>query len=274
MNCRQALSHIYNSRIDNAIAKERQRENVSRFNEIDRKGLKYDELERSILLYETKYNEKIYIQLPGKESKSNSDASKVRPYDFRPKLQFNNGWLKDLSFKDVWDDISNIHKASNEALSVFAAVLVKMAFMCDYKLVKQSCPFGDIDLRTKKIVNSGNIELQWYQPNFNQDIYDYLQEMLGNIRGISIQAYLLYNDLLVQNEDCKYCYRDEIINKKEWNYSTGRRNTIRTHLSVIEFVKGLIPFSEIMDRFTRGKGIAAMPIRDIPIVTDNIITKA
>lgn len=64
-----------------------------------------------------------------------------------------------------------------------------------------------------------------------------------NIREASIEAYLYYNDLLVQNEECKYYYRDIVENdEKKWNNTTGRQNTLRTHISVISFLKGEIIF--------------------------------
>ena len=92
-------------------------------------------------------------------------------------------------------------------------------------------------------------------------------------RDVSLEAYLIYNDLLVQNEDCKYFYRDTKIKKDTWNSNSGRYNTLLSHISVIEYLQGRISFSEIMTRFQRGMGVAPIRLGDISDITQNIILK-
>ena len=77
--------------------------NIETFSHLDTSGLRYGTMERRILMKEFSTGEKLYIQYPGKETVR---AIKPRPWDFRPKLILANGdWLKDLSFKDIWDDL-------------------------------------------------------------------------------------------------------------------------------------------------------------------------
>ena len=84
---------------------------------------------------------------------------------------------------------------------------------------------------------------------------------------------MLYNDLLVQNEDCKYYYRDTYEKEVEWNSAIGRRNTLLTHLSVIEYIQGSVKFSAIMNRFQRGRGVAPIKLGSISSITGGIINK-
>jgi hypothetical protein len=91
-------------------------------------------------------------------------------------------------------------------------------------------------------------------------------------RDVSLEGYLLYNDLLVQNEDCKYYYRDTVDKGKDWNFKTGRINTLLSHISVIEYLQGSITFSEIMMRFQRGMGVAPLPFKNLDAITGGIIT--
>ena len=101
-----------------------------------------------------------------------------------------------------------------------------------------------------------------------------LQNEIGNLRGASLEAYLLYNDLLVQNEDCKYYYRDTFQKGTTWDSSIGRRNTLLTHLSVIEYIQGSVKFSEVMKRFQNGRGVAPITLNSISTITGGIIKKA
>ena len=71
------LQTTYNN-ASNKRAKEMRTENINYFSSLSRNSLKFNEVERRLLLYVTKDNEKIYIQYPGKETISSND-SKVRP---------------------------------------------------------------------------------------------------------------------------------------------------------------------------------------------------
>lgn len=258
----------------NAQALEKRKFNIAAFSDLDRTGLQFGLRERCLLLKTTEQGEKIYIQYPGKETLSTSE-DKVRPWDFRPKVTYNNGndRLKDLSFPDIWDDLSTIHTNDNELLSILASIFFRVAYMVDYEKVSGSFAFEDIDVESGNIVNSGTLDLEYYALVLDAEIYDYINEHLGKIRDVSFEAYLLYNDMLVQNEDCKYFYRDEYIKNLQWKGKTGRNSTMLSHLSVIQFIRGEVKFSEIMSRFQRGFGVGPIPTKDIPELTNHIIEK-
>ena len=122
-------------------------------------------------------------------------------------------------------------------------------------------------------MNNGEVDITFYSPIFNPEIISSLQSEIGYIRGASLEAYLLYNDLLVQNEDCKYYYRDTFEKNIKWNSTIGRRNTLLTHLSVIEYIQGNVKFSAIMNRFQRGRGVAPITLGSISSITGGIINK-
>lgn len=247
--------------------------NIKSFSELSREGLVFGQKERMLLLYETAMCEKIFIQYPGKESVASSEE-KIRPWDFRPKLQLSDGtYMKDLSFADIWDDIAEMRDCDDNALAVLAAVFFHMSLMVGYKQQNQECEFTDCRLPEMNPLGSGKLLLNWFRINLPEDILDYLNEKAYRIRNASIEAYLVYNDLLVQNEDCKYFYKDTYVNRVEWNNKVGRNNTMLSHISVIEYLEGRIKFSEIMGRFQRGMGVAPIPVSRVSDVTKGLIIR-
>lgn len=240
--------------------------NIKAFAELSREGLEFKNIERKLYLYDTSSAERIWIQYPGKETLTG------KPWDFRPKLLLQNGTsFPDLAFPDIWDDLSDIHTNKPESLEALAAILFRMAYMVDYEKESQECHFEDVSINTGAVTNNGTIIIEFYKPKFDQELLEELQLEIGSIRGTSLEAYLLYNDLLVQNEDCKYYYRDTIEKGTKWNSSIGRKNTLLTHLSVIEYIQGRVKFSAIMNRFQRGRGVAPITLNAIPVVTGDII---
>lgn len=269
----ECLQMVYR-RGTNANSVEKRTRNVVSFAELDRTDLIFSQKERRLLLHETIYGEKVYIQYPGKETVSNS-PDKIRPWDFRPKLLLPSGeFLKDLSFPNIWDDLADMHNADNEILSILAALFFRMAFMEGYSESTESCSFYDFEVSSERQYNQGTIRLTWFKPNLPIDIIRDIQNIIGPIRGTSLEAYLIYNDLLVQNEDCKYYYRDVNIRNDAWNSKIGRHNTLLSHISVIEYLQGRITFSEIMSRFQRGMGVAPVPVSRVPDITNDLITRA
>ena len=263
------LMLTYDSKIKK-LAEEKRKYNIQTFSELQRDGLAFKKAERKLYIYNTKNNEKIWIQYPGKETLMG------KPWDFRPKMSIQNGKddLPDLAFPDIWDDLAEIQTGNPEALSVLAAILFRMAYMEGYNKETRVCKFEDVDIETKEIINTGNVELSFYVPEFDERIIMELQNEIGCLRGASLEAYLLYNDLLVQNEDCKYYYRDTFEKGVTWNSSVGRRNTLLTHLSVIEYIQGGVKFSAVMNRFQRGRGVAPITLNSISTITGGIINKA
>ena len=268
------LQTTYNN-ASNKRAKEMRLENINYFSSLSRNSLKFNEVERRLLLYVTKDNEKIYIQYPGKETIS-SNESKVRPWDFRPKLELRDGSLmKDLSFADIWNDLSEMHGTDKDVLSLLATIFFRMSQMIDYKIESKEYEYIDINMNTGETIDKGKISFTWLKPTFDSQILKIIQDKIGidKTRGASLEAYLVYNDLLVQNEDCKYFYRDTVVNNTVWNDKVGRKNTLYSHMSVIEYLQGYIKFSEIMNRFQRGMGVAPFPAKSLSTITNGLVTK-
>ncbi len=263
------LMLTYNSHIKK-LAEEKRKYNIQAFSELKRDGLKFRKAERKLYLYDTKNNEKIWIQYPGKETLNG------KPWDFRPKMSIKNGKdnFPDLAFLDIWDDLAELQTGNPEVLFVLAAILFRMAYMEGYKKETRVCQFEDVNIETKEIINMGDVEFSFYVPEFDEKIVIELQNEIGYLRGVSLEAYLLYNDLLAQNEDCKYYYRDTYEKGIKWNSSVGRRNTLLTHLSVIEYIQGGVKFSEIMNRFQKGRGVAPITLNSISTITGGIINKS
>lgn len=253
-------------------AKEKKIANINSLSNLEKGGLQFNNVERRILAYTTAIGEKIYIQYPGKES---ARESRTRPWDFRPKLELPNGtYMPDLSFKMIWDDIVKMEQLNKKELfNRLAAYFYRMAMMVDNEYTKKEYTYYDIDMNSNSVVNSGTIELEWYQyfPH-NEDLQE-LKEYVSEIRGVSLEAYLVYNDLLAQNEDCKYYYRDVIENGKNWDGKIGRFNNLMTHISIIQYLLKEISFTQVVDKFQRGQGVAPASEKDLSAITNGIINK-
>jgi hypothetical protein len=259
-----SLSLKYNRSLKTE-AHEKRMENIRSFRGIDRDGLEYGIKERIIELKEYETGEHLYIQLPGKETK-NPGAQK-RPWDFRPKLMKKDGvFITDLSFKDIWNDIEGLRSLGNskDVLSIIAAVFFRMALMIGYIKENRSYSSSDIILSSGETCATGNVLLSWYSFAIDKKVILYLkQNGLDSIRGVSLEPYLAYNDLLAQNEDCKYYYRDVCLSGgNKWNSfeESGRYNTLMSHISLIDYITDGMSFSEIMDRFQHGRGVAPSPL--------------
>ncbi|MBP3686769.1 MAG: hypothetical protein J6J35_00210 [Alphaproteobacteria bacterium] len=268
-DCKSILCMEYNKDVKKA-SQEKRNFNIEQFSKLEKKGLKFQNLERKLLLHTTKNGEKVFIQYPGKETIVSS-PEKLRPWDFRPKLQLSNGsYIKDLSFPDIWDDLTDIHSSDKTLLSILAGIFFRMAFMYGYTLIKDNYHYEDIN-SIDNTVKTGVLSFQYYKPVFSEKVLNHLSSITP--RGVSLEAYLVYNDLLVQNEDCKYYYRATQIMKQAWDSKNGRYNTLLSHISVIEYLQERLSFSQIMTRFQRGMGVAPIRLGDISDITQNIILK-
>lgn len=242
--------------------------NIKAFSSLDRTGLSFNGIQRRLLMHTLETGEKLYIQYPGKES----IATKIRPWDFRPKLQKADGsWLNDLSFKDIWDDLYKLKDIKTD-MSLIASLFFKMAFMIDTTKTTKTLPFEDID-QTGTVVNTGAIDFTYYEYTPSQKSLDDLKLSKSDLRDVSLLAYLLCNDYLVQNEDCKYYYRAIYEDKTKWDTKIGRHNTLLTHMSVIAFIEKKLRFTEIMDMFQRGRGVAPLSSKKWEDVTNGKIIK-
>ena len=244
--------------------------NIESFSKLDATGLCYGKVERRILMKEFPSGEKLYIQYPGKETVR---AKNPRPWDFRPKLLLPNGeWLKDLSFKDVWDDLYDFKGVFTD-MSYLATIFFRIAYMLDSEKTTRSLHYEDIEMMTGDIVKEGQMELSWYEYNISDELLNGFHISPESLRGCSVAAYLSYNDYLAQNEDCKYYYRAVYEKGQKWKSENGRRNTLLTHMAVIAFIEDKLKFTEITDMFQRGMGVAALPTKYWEDVTGGRVIK-
>lgn len=230
--------------------------NIKAFNSLDRKNLAFDEIQRKLLLKEFPSGEKLYIRYPGKESTPKRGAKK--PNDFYPELVLNDGTIiKPDSFKNVWD---GIYLLNNNGIDMYAlaTIFVRMAYMIDSKKVKNI--FTYYDTSNGKDIAKNTLELEYYEYSPNKELFDELGIPIDtNINKANIVAYLTYNDLIAQNEDCKYWYIANEINHTKWKRDVGRINTCLTHVSVIAYISQLCTFPEIAYRFIKSSGVAPIP---------------
>lgn len=250
-------------------AKQKKLKNIQAFSSLDRTGLSYNNIQRRLFIKQFETGEKLYIQYPGIETLQTKNP---KPWDFRPKIQKTNGeWLADLKFKDIWDDLYNF-KNDNVDMSNVAILFFRMAFMMDSTEVTKKLSYEDVDTNGNSIFK-GEITLNWFDYNINPKIIEDLNIPTSLTRNISLLAYLNCNDYLAQNEDCKYYYRSTNENNGKWNFKTGRTNTLLTHMSVVSFIEKHISFTEIMDLFQRGRGVAPLPQKYWTKTTNGIIKK-
>ena len=225
--------------------------NISWVKSLDRTGLSYEHKEAMLDLHVTSAGETISIQYPGKES--DSTRKSVFEFDFRPKVRFADGrYSEDLTFFQIWEALLNNMPSSPEGRAVIGVIFYRMAFMVDY-------------------VNHSPLELNSLHEPVCMEVpsagylgldYESLKPFLGEFSygktwaGMSLEAFLRYNDLLALNEDVKYWYRATTLGGKDWKAdAVGRVNTMLTHLTVIGFQSQKIHFASLIERFSRSKGV-------------------
>ena len=249
--------------------------NIQWIRDLDRSELLYNKKERQLLIHETDIGEKIFIQYPGKESSRENDNKK--PWDFRPKVYIEKRltWLQDMSFLDIWDIMdANFKKIlDSNKIEIFKAIAVlfyRMAFMIDHaKSDDLNLEYMDLTIKDdieKEVSISKLLKLSpFYKYDPDKEVLDYLEDKCRTIwGGLSLEAFLFYNDILTWNEDCKYYYRDFIAkDKKNWIGAVGRVNTSLTHMMVISYFLGYVTFSKVCNGFSRGRGVSPVTNKDI-----------
>lgn len=257
--------------------------NITWVEHLDRNSLEYTTAERAILLHTTTIGEKIFIQYPGKESSPvtktgrKRDADAIRPWDFRPKVVPMDGVVgRDLSFGHIWSVIlensEKLAQANNpDALKVLAMLFYRMAFMADHVV-------SDIPNIMHSKVEDSLIHKQELLPHpYPFFLYSPPSIAVNSIPaldwcGMSLEAFLFYNDFLAWNEDCKYYYRDTIIKKKTtWLNGTGRMNTLLTHLRFLGCCLDLVPLAVVFEDFSRGKGVSPASADDVKMMCPEFI---
>lgn len=228
-------------------------ENISWVKSLNRSGLSYQDKEVMLDLHVTPAGETISIKYPGKESRAG--RKNVYEYDFRPKVRLNDGsYADDLTFFQIWEALYQKMPTSPEGRALLGVIFYRMAYMVDY--VK----FPPVALNTLSEPDLGALPLTGY---LGLD-FQSLKPALGvwaegnDWAGMSLEAFLRYNDLLALNEDTKYWYRSVKLKNEDWGADgVGRVNTMLTHLSVIGFHSNKIRFASMIGRFSRNGVCAA-----------------
>lgn len=235
------------------VSERQKRENIASFNALPREGLENNLIERRILLYETRYGEKVYMQYPGIES--TREGNRRFLLDFRPVLQKADGsYAADMDFKKIWDIIDIIGRHHHADTDILATLFLRIAYMIDYQHNEAEYICETIDVPTGRVYSSENVFFVWNSLKIDVDVLDTLNDRFGLLDGISLEGFLYYNDLLAQNEDCKYSY----LQGGRWNISTGRINNCLSHLTVISHIREHIGISKLIDSFQRS-GVAPLP---------------
>lgn len=254
-------------------------ENIEAFLSIDRGGLRYESLEHRILLYTSLQGEKVYIQLPGKESvESNRNPM---PKDFRPKLECVDGsMMQDASFGYIWDILDEIGRQHRDYLSIVATVFFHMGYMYNYTQTSgcYECSALLYDDEVYEIRKIDPIEIRWNHIDFSDDVWHSLNNYLGDIsvpsgQTISFESFIKFVDLLLQNEDCKYYYKNVVQgNKPSYNLKSGRTSTCDANLLVLHYLKGEGKISRLLDSFQKTRGVPSFNKSEYPLVTDGIVS--
>lgn len=271
------LSMEYHSRKTNKQSVERRKFNIDTFNNIDRTGLEYMNRERQLLLYVTQRGEKIYIQYPGKES-----AEKVKmPLDFRPKLQLADGsYMQDASFGFIWDIIDSIGKAHNKELAFVSSIFLQMGYMYNYKLEKNLYPIKELEFENRDCGfedEKGMEELEWYHLDISEDVWYTLNDRIGDIvisenQSITFEAFMKFVDLLFQNEDCKYYYKQVVLaGNDKYDYKNGRTSSSKANLQILNYFQGNEKLSSLLNAFQKSRGVPDFKVSDYSVVTDGIV---
>ncbi len=250
--------------------------NIDAFNALQRKQLRYDKLEKRILLYRTLEGEEVYIQYPGKESVE----SPKMPLDFRPKVKLKTGeYAIDLSFGAIWDILDDISKNHNAYLKYVAALFFRMGYMHGYEKVceKYDCEVIRIGENGECIESKEQIQMKWYAINLEENIWYTLNDKMGwisleNGQVISFEGFIKLVDLLFQNEDCKYYYKNVVIEKKkDYRLKSGRTNSSAANLFILNYLEGNVKLSKLLDAFQKARGVPVIKKREYSLVTGKII---
>lgn len=229
--------------------------------------LEFKVRERRIHLGTTHRNESIHLQYPGKESKWKESSWKVRnPRDFRPKILLGDKELKDLRFRDVWriilDIMEEFYPTWNVAQSrephlapALAMLFYRMAFMLDHSKRDPTLRVQDLVKATPQDLFDRKFPSLWqYDPP--TDVLEAISHVQQSWGGLSLEAFLRYNELMAWNEDSKYYNRNVRKRKKRWIDGTGRVNTLLTHARLIGVVTGDVKLADFLEGFSQSGGVS------------------
>ena len=178
----------------------------------------------------------------------------------------------DLSFIEVWTDLQDIAIRDRDALPVVAALLFRMAKMVDHRFTDDVYPSEHLRDRDLSTLETGpDVRIPYYRYVPPARTVKLLQDRLGHIGGVSVEAYLYLNEYIAQNEDCKYYYRGEYAGGRRWGGGIGRSNTLMTYASAIGVLEGFLDYSVIANGLHSKTGVSPLRPEMLPEITDGII---
>lgn len=274
---KEALRADYSATTIHKGALAKRKHNINAFNQIDRMGLVHNEKEKRLLMYETMKKEKVFIQFPGKEA---VESPSMR-LDFRPKVLLEDGrFAIDLSFGAIWDILDAIGKSHNAYLSYVAAIFFRLGYLHEYSLENGEHECFEVDISDGEETAQtkvDNIQMEWYSLSLPEDVWYTMNDKigwidLGNGQKISFEGFIKMVDLLFQNEDCKYYYKNVVINGKvDYKYNNGRNNSSSANLLILNYLEGNVKLSKLLDAFQKSRGVPTFSKRDYSAVTNGIV---
>lgn len=231
---------------------------------LNRNELQYGKNEVTLNFHKTEAGEIVGIRYPGKES--DSSRKNVYEYDFRPKVRLKNGeYLPDLTFFQIWDALYKNIPQTDEGRALLGVIFYRMAYMIDYLEhlpVEHEAPDKQV---CEELPSGGYLGINY--ASFKTFLGK--SAVRGDWAGMSLEAFLYYNDLLALNEDVKYWFRSENLKKEKWKADgVGRVNTMLTHLNVIGYHSGKINFAALIERFSRGKGVCPVDKKEAVLICE------
>jgi hypothetical protein len=207
------------------------------------------------------------MQYPGIESAR--EGKRNFPLDARPVLQKANGqYSDDMDFKKIWDIIDRIGQDHHADTDILATLFLRIAYMIGYRHNEAEYVSELINIPTGDVLTTDVVQLSWNSLDIDTDVLETLNDRFELLNGISMEGFLYYNDLLAQNEDCKYSY----LQGSKWNITTGRINNCLSHLTVIAHIRGKIGISKLIDSFQR-TGVAPLPQNKFEDVCGNLVQR-
>lgn len=255
----------------------RRKINIDFITNLSLQGLSYEKNERMLQLYVTSVGEKLFLQYPGKESKRDKNP---RERDFRPKIILPNNQVKDLSFGDVWDFFFNLLKKNSiqdkdflKALDYLIVLFYKSAYLIDFKLFS-SPQFLTSEVLEGKITDTKMVSyyspVLLYDVEIHRKMINYVQQKFGNVYGMSIEAFVLYNDILGWNEDYKY-YSSWVQKGKKWAGAIGKPNNLLTHINILGYIRNEFNIGQILNGFSRTRGVSAPTNKNLTVLFEKYI---
>ena len=226
-----------------------------------------NEKEARLHLFTTQNDENIYIQFPGKESVLS--GNKKYPFDYRPRIMLSTGeFVKDLNFADMWGLVEELDKQQHWITKSLSALFFQMGRMTLHKYVDKNNSYEIIE--KGKIIATGNKAMKWFELSIDEMLMKSMNFHACDLKidenvSISFEAFLLFFELILQNEDGKY------YNRKN-GLSSGRVPTSDTMLLLASTLFGKMRLSVLLQRFVSGFGVAKCSVDEINPATDGLIS--